>query len=363
MKRVCFYCPENIFQPGGGATVASNILRNFNTNPRNSIILSKKTDIPNYISDNYSVKVINYPSNIILKVLYDLFIAPFILLPYFKWRVICLNSLVPLLYAGKTEVYFQMRMFHYEEFDTISKKIKNLLGILSIKKAKYVYVASEDHKKDLVSHLSIKSAKVKVAPLGFDFSYSLKELNDEQFKKQNYWLFISIFRPYKNIDGLIEAYGRLSLIEKELPNLYLIGDYPSNYRGIEEYKSEITNLIKKYKIQNKVKFLGIQPHDISMKYLANSNLFIFPSKFEGFGLPILEAMALEVPVISSNAHSLPEVGSDTIIYFDINKQEDLYKKLFHFFKNGYEKDLVKARERSKFFTWNSTCEVIQKSNI
>lgn len=359
MRNICFYCPEDIFQPGGGSTVAENILKTFENELKNTIVFSKDTSIPSTLSDKYNIKKIWYPRNSLLRVLFDLFFAPFILLKYKNDRVICLNSIVPLLYPFHLEVFFQMRMFHFEELDTFSKKIKNKLGILSLFKSKKIYVASQDHKNDLTSHLSLEPNKIKVTYLGFDFNYIKKNLIlDDLIIRNKYWLFISIFRPYKNIDGLIDTYGKLYSKYKEIPDLIMIGDYPLNYQGIDKYKKIISDLIKKYKLENKIMFLGLKSHKESMQYLANTTLFIFPSKFEGFGLPILEAMALGIPVLSSNLHSLPEVGGDTIKYFNPNSENEFYNQLEEIFLNGYNKDITEAESRSKLFTWERTCSTI-----
>ena len=359
IKKICFYCPEDIFQNGGGATVASNILKNMPLEKDVEILFSTNTEVPVGIIDKHKIRYINFPKNNILRILFDLFIAPFILHKYRFHRIICLNSLVPLIYPFDIEVFFQMRMFHFEEFDTLQKKIKNLLGVLSIKKSKYVYVASKDHKNDIVNHLQINPEKVKVAYLGFDFDYRKEDLLDDKLAKTKYWLFISIFRPYKNIDGLIEAYGQLrKKYSHDVPKLYLLGDYPNNYKDIDAYKKEIHIKICNYGMEEYVIFLGIKEHNEAMRYLANSDLFIFPSRFEGFGLPILEAMALNIPVLSSKVHSLPEIGADTIKYFSPEVENDLFEKLEEILLKGYDLDTSIAKNRSKVFKWEKTVNVI-----
>lgn len=359
-KSILFYCPEDIFQPGGGATVAKNILKNFQSQENDIIIFSKKTEVPPEIENNYRIVKIWYPKSAINKVLYDLFLAPIILLFYFRKRVICLNSLVPILYPFRMEVFFQMRMFYFEELDSFQKKIKNILGRISIKRCKYVYVASKDHKKDLVNHLNENSLKIKVAYLGFDPNQNILEDSNGFKCDENYWVFISLFRPYKNLDGLIEAYASLYSIYKNIPNLIVIGDYPNSYANIEEYKHEIEQLMHNHDLYKKVHFVGLKPHNIAMWYLKHSSLFIFPTKFEGFGLPLLEAMSLNIPIISSSVHSLPEIGLDTIQYFDPYKKDDLFNVLLNFHVNGYQKDLKSALERSKYFKWDNTCDIILK---
>jgi len=362
-KKVCFYCPEDIFQQGGGAIVARNILKNIPATEKVKIIFSKNTTVPDEIVNKHDIDRISYPKNNLFRVIFDLIISPFILIKYRSDRIICLNSLVPLLYPYRIEVFFQMRMFHFEEYDTIQKKIKNIWGVLSIRKSDYVYVASKDHKNDIVKNINVNPEKIIVTYLGFDFEYKKEELIDSSLAKEKYWLFISIFRPYKNLDGLIKSYGKLKgkYGKKVLP-LYVIGEYKNNYKGIKIYKEEINALISKYRLENKVKFLGLVDHNIAMKYLANAELFVFPSKFEGFGLPILEAMALDIPVLSSDVHSLPEIGSNKIEYFSPDFENDLFNKLENIFLKGYKLDVGKAKERSKTFNWERTVKTILKVN-
>ncbi|MDA9124865.1 glycosyltransferase [Flavobacteriaceae bacterium] len=357
-----FYCPEDIFQAGGGATVAKNILKHFKSHEKDLIIFSTRTIIPHEIESNFKTIKVWYPKSTVLRVLYDFFLAPLILLFFYRERVVCLNSLVPLFYPFRIEVFFQMRMFHFEELDTIQKKIKNILGKFSIKRCKYVYVASKDHQKDLINSLKINTNKVIVAYLGFDSELIISKNKNKLIDSNKYWVFISVFRPYKNLDGLIESYGILSKEDVQIPNLIIVGDYPKDYRNIESYKFRINKLMEKYDLKNKVNFLGLKTHPEAMSYLKYSSLFIFPTKFEGFGLPLLEAMSLGIPVICSSCHSLPEIGQDTIQYFDTNIKNDLYFKLKDYNKNGYKKNLNSALIRSKYFTWDKTCNVILENN-
>jgi len=100
-------------------------------------------------------------------------------------------------------------------------------------------------------------------------------------------------------------------------------------------------------------------HDDDIPYLLNSaEAFVYPSFYEGFGLPVLEAMKSGVPVITSNKSSMPEVGGEACLYIDPNSVEDLYNQLVEIIMNkNLQKELsIKGIEQSKKFTWKNCAE-------
>ena len=98
-------------------------------------------------------------------------------------------------------------------------------------------MASESHKNDLIDNLDIKSQKIKVAYLGYDSNLNFS-IDTGDFRLENkYWIFIFIFRPYKNLDGLLNAYAKLCKLNNgNLPDLVVIGDYPHGYLNIDHHK-------------------------------------------------------------------------------------------------------------------------------
>lgn len=364
MKKIAYYCTGNIWNTGGGSTVMKNILINTTYEKSEQLLfVSSWISIPSEIADKFTVVKLKTPRKRILQELYDQLIAPIILLKYNIERVVCLNSIVPLLYPKRIDVFYQMRMFYFEEFDNLAKKIKNKLGIWSIKKSHSVFVASQDHKNDLLKNINIKNtSKIKVNYLG----YSNKENNlENKFDKTDdkYFLFVSVLRPYKNLDRLVESYFEFIKKVKNTenpPKLYIVGNIP-NYKGINEYINNIKTFIKNNNIEDKVLFLGSKKHDEVINMMKNSEALIFPTLFEGFGLPLLEAMANKVPVLTSNRNSLPEIGANFVKYFDPESINQISNQMFELYENGYEKDLINdAYERSKLFNWKKTAEAIEK---
>lgn len=205
-----------------------------------------------------------------------------------------------------------MRMFYFEELDTFPKKVKNILGKLSAKRAKNVYCASQDHANDMISKLSLRKDKVKVIHLGF--TPITLEKNSTRKVRGNNLLFVSVIRPYKNLHGLVDA---VLLAKEKRPDLDIKLDVvgkPAQYAGIEEYMNNLYSRVATSKYSFCVNFLGPKKHNEVLELLTESKCLIFPTLFEGFGLPLLEAMATETPVLSSNVNSLPEISNSTTLF-------------------------------------------------
>lgn len=355
---VVFYCPGDLFRAGGGATVAYNILLKYPFTNKDALCVSSWVQLPVEIESRVRVIRLRTPKNRLMFELYNQFFAPLFLYRLSPNRVICLDSIIPLLYRGSIDTFFQMRMFYFEELDTFQKKIKNFIGKLSIRLADTVFVASEDHKRDLVEHLMEDPSKFKVAYLGVDHG-RIEQIprleTDERF-----FLFVSILRPYKNLHRLIEAYISLSQEAdlSVLPNLRIIGD-STPYKGQENYLIRLQDRIRETNLEEKVIFMGKRPFDEVVSNLKASIALVFPTLFEGFGLPLLEAMAAGVPVITSDRNSLPEIGGDQVLYINPEDDDSIKNALKRVLDGGYSNDMVsRAHARAQTFKWENTVRVL-----
>ena len=225
------------------------------------------------------------------------------LTPYFKAPVLCtcklviiINDLIPLLskeYLGSKKIFTK---FYFKTF------IK-----ASIAKADKIIAISDQTKKDIINQFNISENKVEVVYLNVDPIYSQTKFNSDRIEKKygisgNFILYVGNFNPHKNVSTLIHAYSDLPEEIKQQYHLVIGGRKDSNC-------SELAKLVKVLRIDDNVTFPGfIQENELPAIYSASS-LFVFPSLYEGFGLPPLEAMASGTPVIVSNAGSLPEVVS------------------------------------------------------
>ena len=361
----CFYFSGDPFQYGGGATVANNLLMQIaKLESKSLLIVSNYADIPHEIEDGFQVIRLWMPKNRMLMELFDQLIMPFVLLLLMPKRVICLNSILPLLYPFRMDLFFQMRMFYFEELDSFSKKIKNLLGRLSAKRANNLYCASKDHANDLISHLKLRPSKVKVIHLGFKMENQVVDSTiGTQLERNDRLLFVSVIRPYKNLHGLVRSVIQAKIKRPDLPiHLDIVGK-PANYVGIDGYMDDIHSEIAESNAQSYFTFVGSLPHEDVVTQLGQCKALVFPTKFEGFGFPLLEAMAMQSPVICSSVNSLPEIALDTVIYFDVNDADSLSSRIIDLYEQGYPQKMISlAYKRARLFRWDMAANALMNND-
>lgn len=179
---------------------------------------------------------------------------------------------------------------------------------LSCKRAKIVLAVSHSTAQDVRTLLHVAPEKIVVAHEGYDTAQHrlLPEQEVSVFRQQKnlpprFWLFVGTLEPRKNLPVLLEAYAQLPTSER-LP-LVLAGGKGWDY-------APIFATIERHQLQDWVSLPGFVPtQELALWYNA-AEAFIYPSVFEGFGLPVLEAMACGTPVITSNVSSLPEIAAD-----------------------------------------------------
>lgn len=176
--------------------------------------------------------------------------------------------------------------------------------------AQHIICISESTAKDITKFYQIPSNKITPILLGYDSSH-FRPVIDKPSKHQSqhpYFLYIGRHDPYKNISRVIFAFASLRASHEY--QLWLLG--PSDHRFTPELKKQV----KELDIADQVKFLDYVSYDDLPKIISGAIALVFPSLWEGFGLPVLEAMACGTPVITSNLSSLPEVAGDAAILID-----------------------------------------------
>lgn len=240
----------------------------------------------------------------------------------------------------------------------------------SCRKADIIISVSESTKRDLVDMFRINNEKIKVIYSGTNFenNYNIQKDNEKdilkKFKVQdrNYLMFVSTIEPRKNIITLVKAFEYLKKKDeyKEL-KLILAGGLGWNYK-------EILDTIKSSEYANDINLPGYISKEEKQCLLHNTKCFVYPSLYEGFGLPILEAMANEALVVTSNISSIPEVGGDAAFYFNnVNDYEELaevIKNVLNLLKDEKEKKIKLGLEQTRKFSWekcaNETLEILSK---
>jgi glycosyltransferase involved in cell wall biosynthesis len=122
-------------------------------------------------------------------------------------------------------------------------------------------------------------------------------------------LYVGNIKPHKNVTRLIEAFGQARTDGLEDVKLLVIGDDLSRYPALRQ-------TVHRHKLDKHVRFLGFQPHEMLSSFYRLARVFVFPSLYEGFGLPPLEAMACGTPVVTSNVSSMPEVAGEAAVLVD-----------------------------------------------
>lgn len=165
----------------------------------------------------------------------------------------------------------------------------------------------------------------------------------------NFWLGVGTIEPRKNYRLLIEGYSELG----DRKPLVIAG-------GKGWLESDLYKKVSSLGLQKQVKFLGhVSDDELSVLY-SSCYAFIYPSHYEGFGLPVLEAMSCGAAVITSDTSSLPEVGGEAVLYIDPCSKENLVEKMKAIMNNStLLKELrEKSEKQSKKFSWDKTAEIV-----
>jgi len=253
----------------------------------------------------------------------------------------------------------------------------------SIKKAKKIIAISENTKKDIIHFFHIREDIIEVIYLGVETkNYSESELDEElkacHLEGKNYFLFIGTLEPRKNIIRIIQAFEELVLGKSFAPNSSpLRGEGASDsYRGKGEGKDnkeefflvlagglgwkyeDIVWHIEKSQAKSNIIRTGYVSQKTISALLQNALCLVWPSLYEGFGLPVLEAMSFGAPVITANNSSLPEVGGDAVIYVHAENVNEIASAMKNIVQDNSLRTILqkKGRERAKFFDWKKSAQ-------
>ncbi|MFH0959954.1 MAG: glycosyltransferase family 1 protein, partial [Pseudomonadota bacterium] len=237
--------------------------------------------------------------------------------------------------------------------------IKRYTPVL-IRRLNMVLTVSENSKKDIVSFCGIPEEKVIVTPNGVDnqvyFPHdrgpALERVQAKYAIRSPYILYVSrIEHPGKNHVRLINAFSRLKARSK-IPHQLVLAGTPWG-RAEEVYETAARS-----SYTDDISFIGfVGGSDLPSLYSA-ADLFVFPSLYEGFGMPLLEAMACASPVACSNVSSMPEVAGDAALLFDPNDENDICRAMGEILGDSELRgELVKkGLERSSLFSWRSAAQ-------
>lgn len=248
--------------------------------------------------------------------------------------------------AGKpfTATFLDMiheKLSHKDEQLAIDKTIYNNKKLL-LERASRVIAISESTKNDIIEIFGVDKDRIEVIYLGS--SFSAEQATDKRIIDSPYILFVGNRAGYKNFHFFLKAVVPVLTDNKELKVVCA---------GGRQFSADEKVLIEELKLSDRVIY-----KDIEDKTLANfykyAEAFVFPSLYEGFGIPVLEAFACGCPCLLSNTSSLPEVGGDAALYFDPLDADSLRTSLSTVLNNkDVRNNLVeKGLIRQQLFSWN-----------
>lgn len=244
----------------------------------------------------------------------------------------------------------------------------NLFTDFAVKKADKIIAVSDSTKNDILKvYPNIKDEKIKVIYHGFDSDlFQREEVSEEEKNKiytkykilnTRYILYVGALQPRKNLKTLISAFEN---IKNEMPELKLV------LAGEKAWMwKEIVKCVSRSAYREDIIITGTIGFDELNILYKNASIFVFPSLYEGFGIPILEAMAAKIPVICARNSSLTEVGGDAVEYFESLNVNELAEKIKKVLSDEVVRRnmIEKGNKQMKKFSWDKcareTIEVIK----
>jgi len=225
----------------------------------------------------------------------------------------------------------------------------------ALRKADGIVAISEFTKNALGRRFSLDPEKIKVTHLGLNPLYlengdpaAAAETQRRFGLPDEYLLFVGASEPRKNIPGLLDALSIVHRRERKIP--LVIAGRPGDDHG------NVIARIRALHLEPSVRLLGYLPErDLRNLYLGATGL-VFPSFCEGFGFPLLEAMASGLPVAASGGSALAEVGGEAALYFDPEDADDMAQKMIRLLTDADLRQSLRTRglERSRIFRWAKT---------
>lgn len=316
----------------------------------NHKVIFKKTSWPNKIFNYLLQKFFSWPKLDIVTGNPDVFWSP-----HFNFSSFGNND------TKKILTVHDLSFLRYPEFFSFRKNFwHHSLAIKKmVKKYDYLVAISENTKKDLIDLLGVPEEKIFVIYSGLNYdSDRLDKKQAEDFIKkhnlsQKFLFYLGAIEPRKNVSGLIESYNLLRDRHLPLTEYQLVLAGASGWKNKHIYKKASNSLY-----QEDIKFLGYVSRAERNWLYNNASLFIYPSYYEGFGFPPLEAMSHGLPVITSDVSSLPEVTAGAALNVNPYSSLDIARAMETLLlddnlRADYSQQGIK---RAKIFEWRKTAD-------
>ena len=231
---------------------------------------------------------------------------------------------------------------------------------ISLRRADKIVAVSEFTKNEIIKYYGTDSKKIEVVHNAVNEDFTKSDYSGNELfairKKYNlpekYVLYIGTMQPRKNVPMLVNAFvaakNRITGIK-----LVLAGN-----KNAHNFDKKIDKEIKKLKLEDDVIFSGFVDESDKAALFQMAEVFVYPSLYEGFGIPMLEAMSQKIPVLASNISVHLEVAEDGALYFDPRSVDEMQEKLYNILadKNSRENLINLAIKRLDFFSWKKSAE-------
>jgi glycosyltransferase involved in cell wall biosynthesis len=281
----------------------------------------------------------------------DLYHSAYFLMPYTRQlegvpTLLTVYDLIPLLFPRQSTLRARL--------------VARWATRLALRAAQHVIAISDATRRDFVAHFRLQPEKIRVIPLAADpaFHPQAQEVTAAVRARyglpDRYLLYLGSNKPHKNLEQLVEAWASVQprrptpLTGQPMP-LAVAGAWDDRYPGAKQRAAALS-------LKGQIRWLGpIAEPDLPALY-GGAELFVFASLYEGFGLPVLEAMACGTPVVCSNSSSLPEVAGDAALLVDPMNTAELANALCMALDNeGLRQDMrEKGLRRAQTFSWQQT---------
>lgn len=275
------------------------------------------------------------------------------------------NFVIPPGVRGKRVVW--IHDMAYKSCPQAVKRKTRLWLEMNMKKtcmyADHILTVSRFSKKEMLRYLPVSKERISVIPNAVDHSvyhtgYSgrqIQTVKDIYGIEKEYFLYLGTIEPRKNLMRLIGAYERLCQKRKHVPQLVLAGGKGWMCRDIYR-KADLSAY------RHKIRFTGYVSQKDSPILMCAAKAFVFPSLYEGFGMPPLEAMACGTPVITSNTTSLPEVVGNAGIKVNPESEDEICQAMLHMLEHSaYSEKLTElGLKRAANYTWEKSAGLLQE---
>jgi glycosyltransferase involved in cell wall biosynthesis len=284
----------------------------------------------------------------------EMFLHPIDILFIPAHTVPCIHPKKTIVTIHGLEYEFCPQAYSFLERMYMRCSIKN-----SCQWAKTIIAVSENTKKDLMKLYNVPEEKIKVVYEGYadnsKFQISNFKLNPNDQISKPYLLFIGRLEERKNVVNIINAFETLKE-QYKIPHKLILAGKPGF--GYEKIKSEIANV----NCTKDIIELGFVDEENKQELLKNTDVFVFPTLYEGFGLPILEAQSANVPVVASNNSSIPEVTNGSALLVNPNNAEEIADAVYKIISDENFRDEIikKGHVNVQRFSWEKCASSVAK---